>query len=79
MSERVGKMFSSEIEDIEIEELSRDQAIEEIDQESRERLGMSFDEFLENYRTGNLEDTPAVNELIILLRFAGFGRNGTAA
>ena len=79
MSEKVNQEFSLGIEDIELEELSRDEAVEEIDREARQRLDMSFGEFLENYQNGTLKDTAAVNELIILLRFDGFGRNGAAA
>jgi hypothetical protein len=79
VSEKQNQMSSLEVEDIEIEEISQDEAVEEIAREARERLDMSFDEFLENYQNDNLKDTLAVNELVILLRFAGFGRNGAAA
>ncbi len=69
MAELLGK----EIEAIEVEEVSREEVIEEIDRESRESLDMSYDEFLEAYRDGDLPDTLAANELVILLRFAGLG------
>ncbi len=67
MAELLGK----EIEAIEVEEVSREEVIEEIDHESRESLHMSFDEFLQAYREGDLPDTLAANELVTLLRFAG--------
>lgn len=69
MAELLGK----EIEAVEIEEVSQKQIIEEIDLEARESLDMSFDEFLQAYREGDLPDTLAVNELVTLLRFAGLG------
>ena len=47
--------------------------VEEVDREARESLGMSFDEFLQSYREGDLPDTLAANELVSLLRFAGLG------
>lgn len=61
-----------------IEEIDREEIVAEIDREARRRLGMTFEEFYAEYREGNLPDTLAVNELVILLRFAGLGR-GTAA
>ena len=69
MAELLGK----EIEAVEVEEVSQEQIIEEIDREARESLGMSFDEFLQAYHEGELPDTLAVNELVTLLRFAGLG------
>ena len=69
MAELLGK----EIETVEVEEVSQEQIIEEIDHESRESLDMSFDEFLQACREGDLPDTLAVNELVTLLRFAGLG------
>lgn len=53
------------------EEVTREEIVAEIDREARARLGMSFDEFRRHYREGDLPDTLAVNELVILLRFAG--------
>lgn len=61
-----------------VEEVSREEIVAEIDREARDRLDMSFEEFLAAYEEGGLPDTLAVNELVILLRFAGLGR-GTAA
>ncbi len=52
----------------EIVELSEEEIINDIDQEARERLHMSFDQFVEEYRAGTLPDTLAVNELVIMLR-----------
>ena len=49
-------------------ELSEEERIREIDQEARERLGMSFEQFVKEYRAGQLPDTLAVNELVIMLR-----------
>jgi hypothetical protein len=49
-------------------ELSEEEIIREIDQEARERLHMSFDQFVDEYRAGTLPDTLAVNELVIMLR-----------
>lgn len=69
MAELLGK----EIEAVEVEEVSQEQIIEEIDREARESLDMSFDEFLQAYREGDLPDTFAVNELVTLLRFARLG------
>lgn len=64
---------SGEAEGVEVEEVSREEIIAEIDRQAKERLGgMSFEEFLAAYRDGALPDTLAVNELVILLRFAGF-------
>jgi len=67
MAELLGK----EIEAVEVEEVTREEVIEEIDREARENLEMSFDEFLRAYREGDLPDTLAANELVSLLRFAG--------
>ena len=64
--------------DIEIEETTQEEIVAEIDREAHERLHMSFNSFLEAYRSGDLPDTLAVNELIILLRFAGFGKGAAA-
>ncbi len=49
-------------------ELSEEELVREIAQETQERLGMSFEQFVEEYRAGTLPDTLAVNELVILLR-----------
>jgi len=57
-----------------IEEVTREEIVAEIDREAKRRLGMTFEEFYAEYREGNLPDTLAVNELTILLRFAGLGR-----
>ncbi len=59
---------------IEVEEVSRAEVVEEIDREAREDLGMSFDEFLAAYPSGTLPDTLVTNELVSLLRFAGYKR-----
>ncbi len=69
----MAEWLDQEIEAVEVEEVSREEIIEEIDREARERLRMSFDQFYECYRNGDLPDTLAANELVILLRFAGFG------
>ncbi len=61
-----------------VEEVTREEIVAEIDREAKERLGMSFDEFYAEYREGKLPDTLAVNELAILLRFAGLGRSKAA-
>ncbi len=53
-------------------ELSEEELIAEIDQEARERLGMNFEQFVEEYRAGTLPDTLAVNELVIMLRLVDF-------
>lgn len=73
MAEKVNEMQA-----VEVEEVTREEIVEEIDREARERLGMSFDEFYEGYRNGDLPDTLAVNELVILLRFAGLGNRAPA-
>ena len=52
----------------EVIELSEEELIRELDQEAKERLGMSFEQFVEHYNSGLLPDTLAVNELVILLR-----------
>lgn len=49
-------------------ELSEEELVREIDQETRERLDMSFERFAQEYRAGTLPDTLAVNELVMLLR-----------
>jgi hypothetical protein len=69
----VAELLGKEIEAVEVEEVSQEQIIEEIDHEARESLDMSFDEFLQAYQEGDLPDTLAVNELVTLLRFAGIG------
>jgi len=56
-------------------EVSEEDLVAEIDREARERLNMSFEDFVNAYREGSLPDTLAVNELVILLRFAGFGHS----
>jgi hypothetical protein len=67
----MAELLGQEIEAVEVEEVSREEVVEEINREARENLGMTFDEFLRAYREGNLPDTLAVNELVTLLRFAG--------
>ena len=52
----------------EVVELSEEELIREIDQEAQERLGIGFEQFLDEYQAGTLPDTLAVNELVILLR-----------
>jgi hypothetical protein len=74
----VAEWLGEEIEAVEVEEVSRGEMIGEIDREARERLGMSFDQFYECYRNGDLPDTLVVNELVILLRFAGLGDRASA-
>jgi FKBP-type peptidyl-prolyl cis-trans isomerase (trigger factor) len=69
----VAELLGEEIEAVEVEEVSREQIIEEIDREARESLEMSFDEFLRAYREGDLPDTLVASELVSLLRFAGRG------
>ena len=74
----MAEWLDEEIEAVEVEEVSREEMIEEIDREARERLGVSFDQFYERYRNGDLPDTLVVNELVILLRFAGLGDRASA-
>lgn len=74
----MAEWLDEEIKAVEVEEVSREEMIEEIDREARGRLGMSFDRFYECYRSGDLPDTLAVNELVILLRFAGLGDRASA-
>lgn len=62
------------VRNIEMEEVSREEIVAEIDREAREELGMSFDEFLAAYRSRRVPDTLVANELISLLRFAGYSR-----
>jgi hypothetical protein len=69
----VAELLGQNVEAIEVEEVSREEIVEEIDREARESLDMSFDEFLRAYREGDLPDTLAANELVSLLRFAGLG------
>ena len=52
----------------EVVELSEEELVEEIDQEAHERLGISFEQFVQEYRAGTLPDTLAVNELVMMLR-----------
>lgn len=61
-----------------VEEVTREEIVAEIEQGARDRLGMSYEEFLAAYKGGGLPDTLAANELVILSRFAGLG-HGTAA
>lgn len=61
-----------------VEEVSREEIVAEIDREAKGRLGMTFEEFRSAYEEGGLPDTLAVNELMILMRFAGLGRGTTA-
>lgn len=69
------KLENAEYPNIEVEEFTREEIVEEIDREARERLGMTgFEEFLTAYVEGTLPDTLAVNELVILLRVAGLAR-----
>ncbi len=51
----------------EVVEISEEELLAQIGREAEERLGMSLIEFAEKYRRGELPDTPAVNELGILL------------
>ena len=51
----------------EILEVSEEELLAQIGREAEERLGMSLEEFAEKYCRGELPDTPAVNELGILL------------
>lgn len=44
---------------------------EEVDRRSRERLGISGEEFARRYRAGEHSDMPAGNELGILLSLVG--------
>ena len=74
----MAEWLDEEIEAFEVEEVAWGEMIEEIDREARERLGMSFDQFYECYRNGDLPDTLVVNELVILLRFAGLGNRSSA-
>ncbi len=53
-------------------EISDEELREQIEREAKSRLGMSFEEFVEAYQEGTLPDTPAVNELVILLRFVEY-------
>lgn len=66
------ELLGEKIEAVEVEEVSREEIVEEIEREARESLEMSFDEFLRAYREGGLPDTLVANELVSLLRFAGF-------
>ena len=50
-----------------IEDVAPDEIVREIDLEARERLGMTFGEFVRAFRDGTLEDTTATNELVISL------------
>jgi hypothetical protein len=67
----MAELLGQEIEAVEVEEVSCEEVIAEIDREARESLGVTFDGFLQAYRAGDLPDTLAVNELVTLLRFAG--------
>ena len=51
----------------EVQRVSEEEILSEIDRETRRRLGMSGEEFAEAHRKGLLPDTPAVNELGIVL------------
>lgn len=51
----------------EILEASEEELLAQIGREAEVRLGMSLEEFVEKYRRGELPDTPAVDELGILL------------
>ncbi len=51
----------------EVVEISEEELLAQIGREAEERLGMGLSEFAEKYRRGELPDTPAVNELGILL------------
>ena len=51
----------------EVMEIAEEELLAQIGREAEERLGMSLSEFTEKYRRGELPDTPAVNELGILL------------
>jgi len=53
-------------------EISDEELREQIAQEAKDRLGMTYDEFLKAYHEGDLPDTPAVNELVILLDFVEY-------
>ena len=61
-----------------VEEVTREEIVAEIERGARDRLGMSYEEFLAAYEEGGLPDTLAANELVILLRFAGLGRTTAA-
>ena len=61
-----------------VEEVGREEIVAEIDREAKGRLGMTFEEFRAAYEGGGLPDTLAVNELLILMRFAGLGRGAAA-
>lgn len=61
-----------------VEEVTREEIVAEIDREARDRLGMTFEEFRAAHEEGGLPDTLAVNELLILMRFAGLGRGAAA-
>jgi hypothetical protein len=59
----------------EILEISDEELVREIDRQAKERLGISYEEFVEAYRKGTLLDTLAVNELVILHRFVEASRS----
>lgn len=72
----VGKTEHTEGDDAYwIEDVAPEEIVREIDLEARERLGMTFEEFVRAYRQGTLEDTTATNELVISLRLVDKGEN----
>lgn len=50
-----------------VRDVTEGEVREEVDRRARQRLGISGDEFARGYREGSLPDTPAVNEIGILL------------
>jgi hypothetical protein len=52
--------------------ISDEELREQIAREAQTRLHMTYDEFLKAYYEGDLPDTPAVNELVILLDFVEY-------
>lgn len=56
---------------VEVKEVTQEEVIEEMRQDARVHLNMTFEEFRDAYRNGTLPDTLAANELAITLRFAG--------
>ena len=49
--------------------LSADELNELIDRTARKRLKISGDEFMKLYQERNLEDSPAVRDILMLVRF----------
>ena len=49
--------------------LTHDEIMELVDRTARRRLKITGAEFLERYKRGNLEDSPATRDILMLVRF----------